>query len=252
MKEDWIASSARSVADWHDASVRALGVETLRTDGLWSREVMSPSIYVTAVTLAPLREQPGIVGEIWELLERNSAGPIMLWDMFNDLDLTAAGLVRATWVGESWIKEAAVQPQLPVATELEIERVEDVATLREFGVATYAGFETSGAVTVAGPLAMHHPATLGDPRMHYFVGRVDGQVVTSSISYVGDDVVGIYGVSTLPDFRRRGHGAAITAAAAGVAQELPVVLQPDEMARGMYAQVGFRKLTEYRAWLRQP
>jgi GNAT superfamily N-acetyltransferase len=252
VEEDWIAASARSVADWHDASVRALGVETLRTDGLWSREVMRPSIYVTAVALAPLREQPGIVREIGELVERNSAAPIMLWDMFNELDLTGTGLTKAAWIGESWIREAAVQPSMPKVPELAIERVEDEATLREFGFATYAGFESGRNVTEAGPLGMHHPATLADPRMHYFVGRVDGQVVTSSISYVGDDVVGIYGVSTLPDFRRRGYGAAITAAAAGVAQELPVVLQPDEMARGMYAQVGFRKLAEYRAWLRQP
>lgn len=252
MIDRWIAASARNEADWHDASVRALGVETFRTDGVWSREQMRPSIYESAIVLASVRTETGVVQDIERLVERDPDATISVRDSFNELDLTGLGFRRPTWIGELWIKDAATNPAGREVTDLEIELVEDEATLREFGFATYEGFESSDAVREAGPLGMHHPSTLKNPRIRYFVGRVGGRVVTSSIAYVGDDLVGVYGVSTLPEYRRRGYGEAITRAATKPATELDVALSPDEMARGMYRQLGFRKISEYTAWVREP
>ena len=180
MTHHWVAASARNLADWHDSSLRALGVDTLRTDALWSRK--------------------------------------------------------------------ATRPPKPNVPELDIKLVEDVAALEEFGIATWEGFETEEVNREAGPLGMHHPSTLNDPRMRYFVVSVAGRVVTSAIAYVGDDIVGIYGVSTLPEYRRRGYGKAITWAAAMSAPELDVAVSPDEEARGIERELGFRKIAEYRAW----
>lgn len=250
--ERWIAASARNLADWHDASLRALGVETSLTAALWSREPMRPSIYLAAMPLSSLRMEPGVVREIEQLAERDPDASIPLWDAFNELDLAEFGFQRMAWVGEWWIKDAATRPDEPNVSDLEIERVEDEATLREFGMATVEGFETAEVIREAGPLGMHHPYTLTDPRMRYFVGRVEGRVVTSSIAYVGDDIVGIYGVSTLAEYRRRGYGKAITWAAAMSAPELDVAVSPDEMARGIESELGFRKIAEYTPWERKP
>ena len=52
--------------------------------------------------------------------------------------------------------------------------------------------------------------------------------------------------------RRRGYGKAITWAAATVAPELDVTLAPDEMARGIETELGFRKLAEFSPWFREP
>ncbi len=213
---------------------------------------MRPSIYLRALTLAPVGAGSGVVQEIERLIERAPDAPVSLWDSCNELDLTGLGFRKAPWVGEWWIKEAATRPEVPSLHDLEIERVEDEATLREFGIATYEGFETDEAIRTAGPSGMHHPGTLSNPRMRYFVGRLEGRVVTSAIAFVGDDVVGIYGVSTLPEYRRRGYGKAITWAAAMSAPELDVAVSPDPMARRIEAELGFYKIGAYTPWVRDP
>lgn len=253
VRDGWIAASARNQADWQDSSLRGLGVRTSRTDALWWREPMRPSIYLRALTLSSVRTDPAVVRDIEQLVERDPDATIDLWDSFNELDLGELGFRRLPWIGEWWIKEAATRPEaqqgLNVA-DLVIERVRDEGTLREFGLASHEGFETDEAIREAGPLGMHHPRTLGDPRMQYYVGRVDGRVVASSIAYVGDDVVGIYGVSTLPAFRRRGYGKAITWVAATSAPGVDVAVAPDPMARGIERELGFRKLAEFTPWSR--
>ena len=249
-RDSWIADSARNQADWHDSSLRALGVKTFRTDALWSREPMRPSIYLSALTLSPVRTESRLVEEVGHLIERDPDATISIADSFNELDLTGLGFRRMPWTGEWWIKEAASSQYQPNVTEVDIELVEDEAALREFGVRTYEGFEAPGAIRESGPLGMHHPSTLNDPRMRYFVGRVDGRVVTSSIAYIGDDIVGIYGVSTLPKFRKRGYGKAVTWAAAMSHQGLDVAVQPSPMARGIESELGFRKIAEYTPWVR--
>ena len=54
------------------------------------------------------------------------------------------------------------------------------------------------------------PASLDDPDMRYFIGRVNGQAVSTSIGVISDGVVGIFGVATKPAYRRRGYGTAMT------------------------------------------
>jgi len=212
---------------------------------------MRPSIYLSALTLSLVRTESRLVEEIWHMIQRGPDSTISIADSFNELDLTGLGFRRMTWTGEWWIKEAARSPGKPDVTEVYIELVEDEAALREFGVGTYEGFETPGAIRASGPLGMRHPITLNDPRMRYFVGRVDGQVVTSSIAYIGDDIVGIYGVSTLPEFRNRGYGKAVTWAAAMSHHGLDVAMQPSSMARGIESELGFRKIAEYTLWVRE-
>ncbi|MCH8206803.1 MAG: hypothetical protein IH956_07335 [Chloroflexi bacterium] len=105
----WIAASARNEADWHDASARALGVETFRTDGVWSREPMRPSIYLSAIALASVRTEPGVVQDIEWLVERDPDATISVRDSFNELDLAGLGFRRVR-AGEWWIKDAATAP----------------------------------------------------------------------------------------------------------------------------------------------
>ena len=86
---------------------------------------------------------------------------------------------------------------------------------------------------------MYHPSTLNDPPMRYFLGRVVGWVVTGSIAYIGDDIVGIYGVSTLPEYGGRDYGKAATWAAALFAPRARCcgTAVPDGV--GMESELGF-------------
>ena len=56
----------------------------------------------------------------------------------------------------------------------------------------------------------------------------------------------------MPEYRRRGYGKAITRAAAMSAPGLDVAVSPDEIARGIESELGFRNIVEVDLWVREP
>ena len=88
--------------------------------------------------------------------------------------------------------------------------------------------------------------------MHIYIARApSGEVAGGSMAYVAAGVVGVYSVSTRPEFRRKGYGEALTRAALGSAPSLPAVLQPSEMGRAMYERMGFREVGKVTNWIRR-
>lgn len=85
--------------------------------------------------------------------------------------------------------------------------------------------------------------------------RVDGEVVATATSVVVDGVLGgvvaVFGVGTLPGWRRRGLGAAVTLAvlheARGRGADL-AYLNPSELGHGMYASLGFVDAPPWQIW----
>lgn len=83
---------------------------------------------------------------------------------------------------------------------------------------------------------------LGAPKIAAFNAYVDGVPAATSALITSDEIAGIYNVATLPEFRRRGLGAAVTAAALaeGVKRGCTVgALQPSDVGRPVYARLGF-------------
>ncbi|CAN5221231.1 hypothetical protein BH18ACT12_BH18ACT12_17300 [soil metagenome] len=120
---------------------------------------------------------------------------------------------------------------------LEIIRVED-----EDGLA-------DAARTTAGPLesmlALYAPGVLRLEGNSVYVGRVDGETVTTAIGYQTGREVAIFSVATPPEHRRRGYGAAITAHAAREGFENGADLawlQSSTMAESVYRALGFRQV----------
>lgn len=58
------------------------------------------------------------------------------------------------------------------------------------------------------------PEVLRTPGLRCYLGEVDGEAVTTALAFATDDCVGIFSVATLPAYRRRGYGGAVTARAA--------------------------------------
>ena len=80
-----------------------------------------------------------------------------------------------------------------------------------------------------------------------FVGRFDGEPVSSSIAFQGGGAVGLYGVGTDPTFRGRGFGGAVTAAAIqwGKARgEQFAILHATEIGEPVYRRLGFEAIGE--------
>jgi ribosomal protein S18 acetylase RimI-like enzyme len=91
------------------------------------------------------------------------------------------------------------------------------------------------------------------PGMQTYVVRDGGQVVSTAIGYVLDGTVGVFNVATPPGFRRRGFGAAVTAAAVrdGLAAGAELAwLQASPDGEPVYRRLGFRDVVAYALFTR--
>jgi GNAT superfamily N-acetyltransferase len=70
-------------------------------------------------------------------------------------------------------------------------------------------------------------------------------------AHLHEGAVGVFGVGVVPRARRRGLGAALTVAAARAFPGADLAwLHPSEMARHMYEQVGFVRVSDWEVWSR--
>lgn len=78
----------------------------------------------------------------------------------------------------------------------------------------------------------------------YYIGYLNGNAVASSMIFAGAGAAGLYYIGTLPDFRKRGFGTAMTKHSLQQAQLMGynrVVLQATDMGMPVYRTVGFQE-----------
>ena len=124
-----------------------------------------------------------------------------------------------------------------VSTQEEVE---------EFEAVSVRGFGNDDDVVEPGTI--HPPSVLADEAMHMFTSRVDGRAVAAAMGYRLDDVVGVFGVTTVASARRRGYGTAVTRAAMLTDTGLPAVLAPSDEAANMYRRLGFEPVGALSIW----
>jgi Acetyltransferase (GNAT) domain len=89
---------------------------------------------------------------------------------------------------------------------------------------------------------------LEDPDLTLFVAYVDNVPAATSLSYITQNVVGVFWVGTAKHFRHRGLGAAITWRAVydGIEKGCIVAsLQASDLGKPVYERMGFQTLIEY-------
>jgi ribosomal protein S18 acetylase RimI-like enzyme len=201
------------------------------------------SIYLSAITL----QAEKLVGDLEAFLARNSGYPQGVCDSWASLDLQGQGL-RLEEEGEWYLREPVPLERVP-DTEPDVIRVTNDEDLRQFEAASMEAFEMPFSVPT---FSVHAPGILSDSRMGVFIGRVEGRVVTVGMAYASAGVVGIYGIATLPAYRRRGCGTVMTRAAINFAPDLPAVLQPSPLGAALYRRLGFRSIGRFRRWASRP
>jgi len=91
-----------------------------------------------------------------------------------------------------------------------------------------------------------------DSPMWFYVGYVDETPVATAEATVADGIVGLYNICSLPDFRQRGFGTAMTLQPlldARAENVTTAILQATELGARVYARLGFESfgtITEYK------
>ena len=98
-------------------------------------------------------------------------------------------------------------------------------------------------------LPMYAPQSASLPGMSVYVGRAEGEPVATAVGWTIAGLVGIFGVSTVPEFRGRGLGGAMTARACLDGFEAGAEgawLQSSAMGEPVYRRLGFREVVRYK------
>lgn len=141
----------------------------------------------------------------------------------------------------------------PASVELVIDEVADRATYDAFTAAIVPDDPDHWLTTAVYRELMPYPPVVDDARLRLLIGSVGGACVATAGVYVAEGVAVVFAVSTRADVRRRGIGAAMTAAAVewgrGQGADL-AFLTSSEMAMSLYSSMGFRTVDTWHFYLR--
>jgi Acetyltransferase (GNAT) family len=139
----------------------------------------------------------------------------------------------------------------PVPSGLRIRKVRTLDDLKLWNRTCAVGFgEDPGLFEL-----FNRPVILSAKGTSMYIGECSEKPVATSLLYLSNGVAGIYGVSTLPEFRGRGFGGALTAFAVkeGFSNGCDLAsLQSSSLGVPVYFKLGFRFVFDYECWTISP
>lgn len=244
---------ALNLADWHTSTVQHFGIETCTTNSIWWRRPGGSGIYLAALIHNDQRPDDETFTELQVVEEAWGDQGYEVYDCWGSRDLAQIGLKRI--VKNPWYLRpptAAVALNLPEGLEIEI--VQTPQQLADFERASWEGFEEPDDPMTAfhgrTTFSQHPVETLADTGMFYLNARMEGEVVAGVIIHATADMVGVYGISTLPRWRRRGYASALMRAATALRPDLPMSVFPDPESLPIYSVLGFARAGEIGFWTR--
>ncbi len=136
-------------------------------------------------------------------------------------------------------------------SELEIRQVSNLDELLSWARTNSVGFGDSP--NFLDPFV--RPESLEMRGISYYIGSFSGKHVATSLSCVANGVAGVYAVATIPEFRGRGFGTAMTAFAVkeGFAKGCDLAtLQSGSMSTPVYLRMRFRYVFDSHCWVVSP
>lgn len=135
----------------------------------------------------------------------------------------------------------------PPPASLAIREVATPADARLFVDTMSAGFGTARRLFEM----FGHPSLLGRPGFSHFLGFADGRPVATTTLVASHGIAGIFNVSTLVPYRRRGFGEAMTRHALEEGRRegcFAAGLQATALGHPVYRRMGFVDAVDYRSW----
>jgi GNAT superfamily N-acetyltransferase len=147
---------------------------------------------------------------------------------------------------------SGLRVNLPTPSGFHIQRVADDATLKLWSQICGTGFGMPDFVAEAFYDLISH---VGLETMQAYLGWLDETPVATSLQVFAAGVAGIYNVATVPEARRQGIGAEMTAYALREARLLGYqvgILGASEMGVEVYRSLGFREYCRIDQYVWQP
>ena len=162
--------------------------------------------------------------------------------------LSAHGFTHTADVPGMAVDLAVLNDEQRRPRELEIRQVKDTASMEKF-------INLLGLVFQWPPFVMRAFADFSnrlgfgtDSPLRYYFGSINGEIVATSMLFLGSGVAGIYDVAVHPEMRRKGIGAAITLAPLVDAREegyRVAILHATKMGFPLYKKLGFQEYCKF-------
>jgi GNAT superfamily N-acetyltransferase len=142
---------------------------------------------------------------------------------------------------------AAVPRSAP--PDLDVQEVRDLEALHAWERVAIEGYPLDGLASApAGTVTAE--SWLEEPRLRLWVGRVGNRPVSASSAWIEHGINNVTLVATVPDFRGRGYGEALTWRAARADPSLPAMLISSDAGRPIYERMGFLPVQRVTLWYR--
>lgn len=224
-------------------------------DGLTTIATSIPyPLFNTAFLARPVADAAALAGRVRAFYARAGVPGLLLAEDAAAAE-RAAPLIRAVGMTPGdpipGMLLAPIPDPSPAPNGLDIRVVDDADMLRIYNDTVSEAFGMP-RVWLA---ILDDPATLHLHDFAFYLGLLDGAPVATAMRFTSHRIAGIYNVATLPAYRRRGFGAALTwrAVADGRAEGcLASALQSSEEGFQVYARMGYRHVADYRTWVIAP
>jgi GNAT superfamily N-acetyltransferase len=238
--DDAVALCIHGDSLWHRLGLAALGVGWEERDGIARRTGSASQVFLGAMTLGST-----VTAEQLAAATRGLSGNLDAADSWDRLDMEPLGWRRGP--RQPWmLRESSAL----VTSQVDGLRVLPVRTPDEVGVFERTIFEATEGNPDWAPAGSVHPsrATLAVGGLTLLLAWLDRDPVGTCLAAVDERVLHVTAVSVLPTVRGRGIGAALTAAAVGLAPDRPATLASTTLGHGVYVGLGFRDVGRRALW----
>lgn len=209
-------------------------VGVLRTDvGPWANDI---------VVLQPvgMDRQDWLCDRVRSFADR----PTMIWSAWPTPDLATAGFSLMGHPPAMLRPPGGDAP--PAPDGLRVVEADSDGAMDDYDRACVFGFPINGPD--GQPLTGLLDGRIRGGPWRFFVGYADDQPVTCASVFVDAGVAQVEYVATMPEYRGRGYGEAVTWAATLAEPELPAVLLASDAGRLVYERMGYWSMTRFTLW----
>ena len=174
-----------------------------------------------------------------------SGGPFLV---FTPWSIGDRGADDFTLAGHPPLMVRPAGGQVPTIDGVRIERATTAGQVATFDRTITEAYPAEALLPFGSQPPMFTPAILDTP-WRCFVGSLDDRPVATAAAFVTDEVVVVEAVSTRPECRGRGIGAAVTAAAMLADPTRPSALLSSDGGHSVYAGLGYLTVMRLTLWI---